>query len=129
MLIVGDRNAAAAAESSSPAPPTSIATAGAVGVAAGAPAGGGRVLGVRVQDTRDQTGEARATVLWERFNLETQPDTAIAYTVAVEPIDVLLVWAGDWKVSRVSGPPLGMPTRVLGTVPVGFPVPAENWRR
>jgi len=127
VLIVGDRNAAAA-ELRPPSPPTTVPTAGAVRVAS-VPAGGGRVLGVRVQDTPDLPGEARATVLWERFNLEAQPDTAIAYTVAVEPVDVLLVWAGDWKVSRVSGPPLGMPTRVLGTVPVGFPLPAENWRR
>ena len=99
------------------------------------PAGGGRVVGVRATPAAAPDGAMRAVVLWEGFTHEYRPDGRQGYTVRIEPVSVLLVWAaGDWKVSQVGRPPAGagtaeVDTVVVGVVPDTFPVPAESWHR
>jgi len=94
------------------------------------PAGGGRVVGVRVTPAAGPADAMRAVVLWQSFSREYRPDGRRGYTVRIEPVSVLLVWAaGDWKVSAVTGPPPGLDTAVLGVLPDTFPVPAESWHR
>ena len=99
------------------------------------PAGGGRVVGVRATPAAAPAGAMRAVVLWEGFTHEYRPDGRQGYTVRIEPVSVLLVWAaGDWKVSQVGRPPAaaggaGLDTVVVGVVPESFPVPAESWHR
>jgi hypothetical protein len=113
---------------------TTTATTTSAGPAAAGPGGGGRVIGVRVEPAADRVappGEAmQAVVLWESFNAEYRVDGQQGYTVRIEPIGVQLVWVGDdWKVSRIGPPPSGLDTAVLGVLPEGFPVPAEQWHR
>jgi len=104
------------------------------------PTGGGRVIGVRATPAAAPAGAMRAVVLWEGFSHEYRTDGRQGYTVRIEPVAVLLVWAGgDWKVSRVGRPPAGtdtdagagagLDTVVVGVVPESFPVPAESWHR
>jgi len=104
------------------------------------PTGGGRVIGVRATPAAAPAGAMRAVVLWEGFSREYRPDGRQGYTVRIEPVAVLLVWAGgDWKVSQVGRPPAGtdtdagagagLDTVVVGVVPESFPVPAESWHR
>jgi hypothetical protein len=124
---------------SGPVTPTALATttaptATATSAVAAAPGGGGRVIGVRVEPAAARVappGEAmQAVVLWESFNAEYRSDGQQGYTVRIEPVGVQLVWVGgDWKVSRIGPPPAGLDTAVLGVLPAGFPVPAEQWHR
>jgi len=99
------------------------------------PTGGGRVIGVRATPAAAPAGAMRAVVLWEGFSHEYRTDGRQGYTVRIEPVAVLLVWAGgDWKVSQVGRPPAaaggaGLDTVVVGVVPESFPVPAESWHR
>ena len=111
------------------------ATAGPTAATPDRPAGGGRVIGVRATPAEAPAGAMRAVVLWEGFSYEYRADGQQGYTVRIEPVAVLLVWAaGDWKVSQVGRPPAGsggagLDTVVVGVVPESFPVPAESWHR
>ena len=100
------------------------------------PTGGGRVIGVRATPAAAPAGAMRAVVLWQGFCREYRPDGRQGYTVRIEPVAVLLVWAGgDWKVTRVgrrrraAAGGAGLDTVVVGVVPESFPVPAEGWHR
>ena len=85
---------------------------------------------MQVSDDPTGAGAVRAVVLWQRLSLQADADGQHGYAVVLEPISLRLVWvSGDWKVSDVGGPPLGMTASVLGTVPVGFPLPAEGWHQ
>ena len=87
------------------------------------------MIGVRATPAAAPAGAVRAVVLWQSFSREYRPDGQTGYTVRIEPVSLLLVWAaGDWKVSRIAGPPPDLDTAVLGVVPESFPVPAESWR-
>jgi len=127
-----------AAVPSATVPSAAAGSAAAASTAAAAPdrpAGGGRVVGVRATPAAAPDGAMRAVVLWEGFTHEYRPDGRQGYTVRIEPVSVLLVWAaGDWKVSQVGRPPAGagtaeVDTVVVGVVPDSFPVPAESWHR
>jgi len=93
------------------------------------PAGGGRVVGGQATEVSAPAGAVRAVVLWQSFSSEYRPDGQQGYTVRIAAVSVLLVWAGDWKVAQIGGPPPGVDTVVLGVVPAAFPVPAEGWHR
>ena len=116
-------------------PVTTPAASAAVAGAGERPAGGGRVIGVHAAPAATPAGAVQAVVLWQSFSREYRPDGRTGYTVRIEPVAVLLVWAGgDWKVSRVGPPPPGtaggdVGTVVVGVVPDTFPVPAEGWHR
>ena len=124
--VVGDNPTAAAG---------STAAASTAPVTSDRPTGGGRVIGVRATPAAAPPGAMRAVVLWEGFSHEYRTDGRQGYTVRIEPVAVLLVWAGgDWKVSQVGRPPAaaggaGLDTVVVGVVPESFPVPAESWHR
>jgi hypothetical protein len=86
---------------------------------------GATVLGVRVTtSTVGGTPTAQATVLWETIGDAGRNDRP----VRTVPIQLSLLWQGDWKVAdygQDDESPLGF---VLPGVPAAAALPAESWR-
>jgi len=86
---------------------------------------GAKVLGVRVTtSTVGGTPTAQATVLWETIGDAGRDDRP----VRTVPIQLSLLWQGDWKVAdfgQDDESPLGF---VLPGVPATAALPAESWR-
>ena len=86
---------------------------------------GATVLGVRVTtSTVGGTPTAQATVLWETIGDAGRDDRP----VRTVPIQLSLLWQGDWKVAdygQDDESPLGF---VLPGVPAAAALPAESWR-
>jgi len=100
-------------------------TSAAVSAVAAAGVSGATVLGVRVTtSTVGGTATAQATVLWETIGDAGRDDRP----VRTVPIQLSLLWQGDWKIADYAQDDESPWGFVLPGVPAAAALPAESWR-